>query len=39
MQVKEAGGDGRLKFFVDKALVLERVGDLLKKQDLSKFIL
>lgn len=38
-KVKEAGGDGRLKFFVDKALVLERVGDLLKKQDLSKFIL
>ena len=41
MQAKEAAalGEGRMKYVVDKNEVLQRVGDLLKKQDLSKFIL
>ena len=41
LQAKEASkGDATmLKITVDKQLVQERVGDLLKKQDLSKFIL
>ena len=41
MQAKEAdGGDAAsLMFVIDKKLVQQRVGSLLKRQDLSKFIL
>ena len=41
-QVREAaegGSEGRLFMAVDKELVAERVGELLKKQDLSKYVL
>lgn len=41
LQAKEAAGKGGepVKYVVDTQHVLDRVGDLLKKQDLSKFIL
>jgi len=42
VQVREAaesGSDGRLFMAVTKELVAERVGELLKKQDLSKYVL
>ena len=42
VQVREAaegGSDGRLFMAVDKELVAQRVGELLKKQDLSKYVL
>ena len=41
-QVREAaagGAEGRVRMAVTKALVAERVGELLKKQDLSKYVL
>ena len=38
-EAAEGGSDGRLFMAVDKALVAERVGELLKKQDLSKYVL
>ena len=36
---QSAAGGGPVTHMVDKDMVLSRVGELLKKQDLSKFIL
>ena len=41
MQAKEAlaAGAERVQYDIGKETVIERVGDLLKKQDLSRFVL
>ena len=41
MQAKEAAAEGqdRVQYDISKETVVERVSDLLKKQDLSRFVL
>ena len=36
---KEKGVDGKVTIVIDESVVREKIGDLLKKQDLSKYVL
>ncbi len=38
-EAAESGSEGRVRMAVTKELVAQRVGELLKRQDLSKYVL